>query len=142
MLISAATTVEIQWDSVTVEQVALYPIELPTADQAHDWWFRYWEGAILTCWYTEAMRVVLLAKDAVWEAIPEAYLLRPKADFVELDFALASDIVGEAEFGKLQWESDVCGISSRVITYEAAELLRRRLPANLDAAKTKQPIGL
>ena len=125
LLISASPSFEEQFDHVTIQQTPLFPVRLPALRDAREWWFELWEGEIVTCWFAPYSPMLLLAKIAIWKAIPEFNLLRPKSDFVEIPLDEVRQIVGNDQVEGMCTEVFFLGISTRALELAAADRIEQ-----------------
>ncbi|WP_254512632.1 hypothetical protein [Anatilimnocola floriformis] len=120
LLISAAPSFEQQFDYVTIQQTPLFPLQLPSLSDARNWWFDLWEGEIVSYWFAPDLRILVAAKNAIWKALPDFHLLRPKSDFVEIPLDEVRQIVGHDEIERMCNEVFFVGISTRALELAAA----------------------
>jgi len=123
LVLSPQDSFEFRWDPWTVQNRQLFRICLPTIDDARDWWFEYWEGEIVVCYFLAAKRVIVLAKTAVWNALPSLYLNLAKSDFRKMSLGWAMEYIGKPEVYAMQAEIQVSGISTR--TLKIVETMRQ-----------------
>lgn len=101
--------------------------ELPSINDAREWWFQYWEGEIVGSYFLREMSLVVLAKQAVWSAIPHSNMGWPKRDFLEFDFLQADGPLEKADCYAMQAEVQAAGISTRQLKRNQSEILCQRL---------------
>jgi hypothetical protein len=127
LLLSAASSIDFRWDSWTVQHRPLHRIVLPATKDARAWWLQIWEGEIIGGYFLVQMNILALAKGAVWKALPDRYLVFSKQNFKEIDVESAIAVIGKAEFYTMQAEAQYCGMSTRMLKHEVAEILQRQL---------------
>lgn len=127
LLVSSSPTYEVQYDAYTTVEHPLFPLDLPAASNARDWWRALWEGDISVCLYSEHSRMLVITKLAVWDALPGWYLLMRKSDFVELEWDFVRQVVGVDLCDTMLSECDFVGIAARRLDYEIASVVEKQL---------------
>jgi hypothetical protein len=127
LLLSPNSSYDFQWDPWVLQKRPLHETSLPAINDAREWWFQFWEGEILTCHLLQDVNLIVLAKQAIWSAIPETHMDWPKAKFIEIDFAHAKGSLESVDVSTMQAEVQCCGIATRILRVQQGETLRQQL---------------
>ena len=112
-MISAIPFAKFKWDSVTSEEIPLYPIELPAVPEVREWWFRLWEDEIVEHRYDAGGDIACLAKAGTWNSLSPWGFLRRKEDFQILSDAEFRQLVGNRRYSEMVHEQMLLGVSAR-----------------------------
>ncbi len=113
LLLSEEPSIVVQWDSCNREELPLYPIDLPSAEEARAWWFGLWDDEIVEYRYATGLEIACVAKTGTWRSLSPWGFLRHKGDFRIVQEEQFRQIVGERRFGKMLDEHGFVGISVR-----------------------------
>jgi hypothetical protein len=94
----------------------LYPIKLPDLRDAREWWWKIWEGEIISFRYNDPMKMACIAKDGTWESLAPIHVCRSKDDRIAISESRFKKIVGVKTFDEMIREVGLLGITVRGVS--------------------------